>query len=66
MAVVLDNGSGSIKTGISEDFSPAVVFPTLIGYPKKQNQSLGMDQKDYFVGQEVEQKRSILNITKPI
>ena len=35
MAVVLDNGSGSIKTGISEDFSPSVVFPTLIGYPKK-------------------------------
>ena len=35
MSIILDNGSGTIKTGFSNEYSPSIIFPTLIGYPKK-------------------------------
>ncbi len=30
-SIMIDNGSGSIKTGFSGEDAPKVVFPTLIG-----------------------------------
>jgi len=36
-SVVIDNGSGLIKTGMSGDDNPRSVFPTIIGRPLEPN-----------------------------
>jgi len=33
-AVVIDNGTGMIKAGISGEDAPRVIFPSVIGKPK--------------------------------
>jgi actin-related protein len=33
-AIVIDNGSGVIKAGISGENAPSVKFPSIIGYPR--------------------------------
>ncbi len=35
-AIVIDNGSGTIKAGIAGDDAPRAVIPTIIGEPKNQ------------------------------
>lgn len=44
-AVVIDNGSGMCKAGLSEDDAPKVVFPSIIGLPKYGNIMVGMNNK---------------------
>lgn len=46
--IVIDNGSGLIKAGISGDDSPKSVFPSIIGRPKKESM---IDQKDELFGE---------------
>ena len=58
--VVIDNGSGFIKAGFSGDTAPKVIFPNIIGTP------LESDKKDYFVGGEAQEKRSVLNLSHPV
>lgn len=65
-AVVIDNGSGFIKAGLSGEDCPRVIEPTLIGIPKNPGIMLGMDQKDYYVGHEAVEKSIFLNMTEPI
>jgi actin-related protein len=36
VAVVIDNGSALIKAGMSDRKSPTAVFPTVVGYPKRE------------------------------
>lgn len=65
-AVIFDNGSGLFKAGMGNDDAPRVVFPTIVGTPINPNMMVGMDQKDLYVGPEASQKKSLLNIKKPI
>lgn len=64
--VILDNGSGIFKAGFAEDFNCSVTFPTIIGTPKNSDLIIGMDQKEFFVGNEAQSKRNLLNISHPI
>lgn len=46
--VVIDNGSGSIKVGMSGHLQPRASFPTIVGRPRnfdqaKAPQCIGMD-----------------------
>ena len=66
LPVIFDNGSGFFKAGFSEDFNCSVNFPTIVGTPKNENLIIGMDQKDFFVGNEANTKRNLLNIKNPI
>lgn len=61
-SVILDNGSGFFKAGLSEDYNCSINFPTIVGTPKNSNQIIGMDQKDFFVGHEANQKKNVLSI----
>ena len=65
-AVIMDNGSGVFKAGFSEDFAPCVTFPTIVGKAKDPNLMIGMDQKEFYVGNEAASKLPLLNIVKPI
>ena len=32
--IIIDNGSGYIKAGFSDEEGPRSVFPAIVGYPK--------------------------------
>jgi len=47
--VVIDNGSGMCKAGISGEEAPQVCFPAIVGRPKYDN-IMAANEKECFVG----------------
>ena len=56
--VVLDNGSGSIKSGMGGDDKPQSIFPTMVGDAK--------EGKERYIGNEAKEKRDLLTLKYPI
>lgn len=52
--VIIDNGSGSIKAGLSDADEPSAIFPSVVGHQK--------DKQSYeiFVGDDALKNRGIL------
>lgn len=65
-AVVIDNGSGSMKAGFAGDDAPRSVFSTVIGKPRVPGIMVGMDQKHVFMGDEAKAKNDLLFLNNPI
>lgn len=63
-AIVIDNGSGSIKAGFAGDDVPRSVFPTTVG--RLRTPSIMHDQKEVYVGEEAMQKKHLLKLESPI
>ena len=50
--IIIDNGSGFIKSGFSGEEGPRAVFPTIVGYPKYSSGMIGNYKKEVYIGQE--------------
>jgi actin-related protein len=42
-AIIIDNGTKSIKAGLADGFEYSVSFPTIIGEPKSMDMIIGVD-----------------------
>ena len=65
-AIMVDIGSYNIKAGFSGEDAPKVNMPTVIGKAKSKGVLVGMDQKDFFIGQEALTKKAALNLSYPV
>ncbi|KAJ5068629.1 actin-10-related [Anaeramoeba ignava] len=64
--IVIDNGSGMIKAGFAGDDAPRTVFPSIIGRPRNSGDKIEKEEKEYYIGEEVQSKRDILSLNYPI
>eukprot|EP01080_Neovahlkampfia_damariscottae_P008897 gene8897-gene857 len=60
--LVIDNGSGFMKVGFSNDSpTPVSIFPSVIGIPEKNTSKV-----DCFIGEEALSKKDLLKLSRPI
>ena len=64
--IIIDNGTGYCKAGLSGEEGPRAVFPACVGYPKYGTGMIVGDKKEYYVGADAEAKRGILKLNYPI
>jgi actin-related protein len=65
-AIVIDNGSGVIKAGLSGENMPSVKFPSIVGRPRSDKQMIGVETKAEYIGDEAQKMRGVLNLAYPI
>ncbi|XP_053550166.1 uncharacterized protein LOC128641657 [Bombina bombina] len=65
-AVIFDNGSGLCKAGLAGDDTPRSVITSIVGHSKAKSAMIGGSYPQYYVGEEAQVKRGILNLNYPI
>merc|ERR1712166_493952 len=65
-AVVIDNGSDTIKAGFAGDDEPRSIIPNVDGRHQMRNTIVGVGAKEIYVGEEAVAKRGILKLTYPM
>jgi len=64
--IIIDNGSGHMKAGLSGEEAPSAVFPALVGRPKHGTMMPGSDKRDFFMGEEAISKKGVLSLSYPV
>ncbi|KAJ5079025.1 actin-10-related [Anaeramoeba ignava] len=64
-SIVIDNGTFSIKSGISGDDHPKKIFHSIVGRPKTNNEMIKFRNKEY-IGDEAQSQREVLSLSYPI
>jgi len=65
-SIVIDNGSGVIKAGLSGENQPSVKFPSVVGFPRSDKTMIGSETKKEYIGDEAQKMRGVLNLKFPI
>lgn len=65
-SIVLDNGSYTIKIGFSGEDKPRSIIPSIAGTPNNLNDIVSYDHRDFYIGDEAQRMRGILNLSNPI
>lgn len=65
-AVIIDNGSGLCKAGLSGEIGPRHVISSVVGHPKFRMASAGANQRQHCVGEEALHKDEVLHLRYPI
>ena len=63
-SIIIDNGTGYIKAGLSEEEEPQLIIPNCFGIPKTSDSSF--NKKKYFYGEEIEKMRDKLILKYPV
>nr|XP_020663691.1 actin-related protein T2-like [Pogona vitticeps] len=63
-AVIIDNGSGLCKAGISGEVGPRHVMTPILGYPRSKVSK--SRQAEYYIGNEAQEKQEWLSLRHPI
>ena len=58
--IIIDNGSGMVKSGFAGEDYPRAVFPAIVGRPKHSNAMKTVALKSEYVGDEARQLNSNL------
>ena len=64
--IIIDNGTGYCKAGLSNEEGPRSVFPSCVGYPKYQEILYNRDYKDFFIGDDALNKKAVLKLKYPM
>ncbi|ODV98453.1 hypothetical protein PACTADRAFT_48214 [Pachysolen tannophilus NRRL Y-2460] len=64
--VVIDNGSGSLKSGFAGDDKPKFITSSIIGRPKYSKIMAGALEGDTFIGNRAQENRGLLSLKYPI
>lgn len=65
-SIIIDLGSGVIKSGFSGEDGPRNIFNSIVGIPKMAGLKVGMEQKERFVGDEAIENLEFMNYFPPI
>lgn len=65
-SIVVDIGSGLTKAGFTGEDGPRSVFSSVVGKPKNPGILVGMEQREYYVGEDALTKLEIMNFHSPI
>ena len=65
-SVIIDVGSGLMKTGFGGEDGPRNIFNSIVGIPKMAGLKVGMEQKERYVGDEAIANLEFMNYYPPI
>ena len=64
--LVIDIGTGALKAGFASEHAPKHLIPMVIGEPRSAGILVGMDQKEFYIGNEAIEKKKFLKMRYPI
>lgn len=59
-AIILDNGSGTMKIGLSNEDAPKPFFPSVVGTHNGKHCMVGSELEEYYIGEGALKKRYLL------